>query len=96
MSETRERLLVVCPGRGTYNAGEWGTLTRHAAGSDWLARFDARRRQAGLPTLSALDGETPFRQNLHGRGEHASPLIYACAWADWLAIDRERYEIVRR
>ncbi|PMR71419.1 acyl carrier protein [Halomonas heilongjiangensis] len=94
MSGTRERLLVVCPGRGTYNASEWGTLTRHAAGSDWLARFDARRREAGQPTLSELDGEMPFRQSLHGRGEHAAPLIHACALADLLAIDPGRYEIV--
>ncbi|MDI5935964.1 ACP S-malonyltransferase [Halomonas kalidii] len=94
MSGARERLLVVCPGRGTYNASEWGTLTRHAAGSDWLARFDARRREAGQPTLSELDGEMPFRQSLHGRGEHAAPLIHACALADLLAIDPGRYEIV--
>ncbi|WP_111414716.1 ACP S-malonyltransferase [Billgrantia lactosivorans] len=93
-SATRERILVVCPGRGTYNAAEWGTLNRLAGDSEWLARFDAVRREADMPTLSELDGETPFRQILHGRGEHASPLIYACAWADLLAIDRERYEIV--
>jgi [acyl-carrier-protein] S-malonyltransferase len=93
-SSTRERLLIVCPGRGTYNAAEWGTLNRLAGGSEWLARFDAMRREAGMPTLTALDGETPFRQSLHGRGEHAAPLIYACAWADLLAIDRERYEVV--
>ncbi|MCE8001229.1 ACP S-malonyltransferase [Billgrantia ethanolica] len=93
-SSSRERLLLVCPGRGTYNAAEWGTLNRLAGGSEWLARFDVRRREAGMPTLTALDGETPFRQSLHGRGEHAAPLIYACAWADLLAIDRERYEVV--
>ncbi|WP_104201635.1 ACP S-malonyltransferase [Billgrantia saliphila] len=92
-SSVRERLLIVCPGRGTYNAAEWGTLGRHAGGCDWLARFDGQRREADLPSLTELDGEIPFRQSLHGRGEHASPLIYACAWADLLAIDRERYEI---
>ncbi|SHE80408.1 Malonyl CoA-acyl carrier protein transacylase [Modicisalibacter ilicicola DSM 19980] len=89
----RERLVIVCPGRGTYNQAEWGTLTRHAAGSAWLSRFDALRREQGQPTLSELDGETPFRMSLHGRGDHASPLIYACALADVLAIDPARYEI---
>ncbi|PMR75377.1 ACP S-malonyltransferase [Billgrantia endophytica] len=93
-TSARERLLIVCPGRGTYNAPEWGTLARHAAGTEWLARFDAQRRKAGMPSLSELDGEIPFRQSLHGRGEHASPLIYACALADMLAIDPERYEVV--
>ncbi|RCV91288.1 ACP S-malonyltransferase [Billgrantia montanilacus] len=90
----RERVLLVCPGRGTYNAPEWGSLKRQASGSEWLARFDAQRREAGLPSLSELDGEIPFRQSLHGRGEHASPLIYACALADMQAIDPERYEVV--
>ena len=94
MSETRERLLIVCPGRGTYTQAEWGSLTRYAGGAEWLARFDARRREAGLPTLTELDAERPFRSRLHGRGEHAAPLIYACALADLLAIDRDRYEIV--
>lgn len=91
---SRERLLVVCPGRGTYNQAEWGYLARRAAGADWLARFDALRRDRGQPTLSELDGETPFRMSVHGRGEHASPLIYACALADLLDIDLDRYEIV--
>ncbi|MCG6659194.1 ACP S-malonyltransferase [Halomonas campisalis] len=94
MSQTPERLLIVCPGRGTYTQAEWGSLTRYAGDADWLARFDAQRREAGLPTLSQLDAELPFRSRLHGRGEHAAPLIYACALADLLAIDRERYEIV--
>ena len=89
----KECLLIVCPGRGTYNQAEWGSLTRHAAGSEWLARFDALRRDQDQPTLSELDSEIPFRLGLHGRGDHASPLIYACALADVLAIDRERYEI---
>ncbi|RTQ98342.1 ACP S-malonyltransferase [Halomonas nitroreducens] len=90
----RERLLLVCPGRGTYNAAEWGYLGRRAAGADWLARFDAQRRDRGLPTLSALDGDIPFRLALHGRGDHAAPLIYACSQADVLALDPERHEIV--
>ncbi|HSH49935.1 MAG TPA: ACP S-malonyltransferase [Halomonas sp.] len=93
MTQPKERLLIVCPGRGTYNQAEWGSLTRHAAGSEWLSRFDALRREQNQPTLSELDGETPFRLSVHGRGDHASPLIYACALADALAIDRERYEI---
>lgn len=92
-SPPKERLLIVCPGRGTYSQAEWGTLMRHAASSEWLSRFDALRREQDQPTLSELDGETPFRLNVHGRGDHASPLIYACALADVLALDRERYEI---
>lgn len=86
----RERLLVVCPGRGTYTTSELGYLTQHAGGAEWLARFDEQRCGQGLPPLGELDRSRPWRQGLHGRGEHAAPLIYACALADLLAIDQER------
>lgn len=92
--KTKERLLIICPGRGTYTSSELGCLTRYAGDADWLARFDEHRREQGLPPLSELDITHPWRQALHGRGEHAAPLIYACALADLLAIDQKRYEIV--
>ena len=93
-NQPRERLLVVCFGRGTYNASELGILTRHAGDAEWLKRFDAQRHEAGLPTLTELDTAPSWQLKLHGRGEHAAPLIYACALADLLAIDQERFEIV--
>lgn len=89
----KETVLVVCPGRGTYNAPELGYLARHHAGSEWLARFDAMREQAGKETLSALDGAVKFTP-AHLRGDNAAPLIHACAYLDFLGLDRERFEIV--
>jgi len=91
----RERVVVVCPGRGTYNQAEWGYLHRHHAHQDeLLARFDAYRARHGLPGLRALDREIPYQMKLHSRGDHASALIYACAYCDALDIDLRRYEIV--
>ncbi len=93
--QARERVLVIAPGRGTYNAGEWGYLQRHhAQRSSLLADFDAYRQTRNQPGLTELDANTPFKLSLHSRGDHASALIYACAYADALALDTERYEIV--
>ncbi|SMC49648.1 acyl carrier protein [Novosphingobium sp. B1] len=89
----KETVLVVCPGRGTYNAPELGYLQQHHAGAEWLARFDAMRAEAGKESLSALDGAAKFTP-AHLRGDNAAPLIHACAYLDFLRIDRERFEIV--
>lgn len=90
----KERVVVVCPGRGTYNAPELGYLARHHPGSEWLVRFDAMRAGAGKPTLSALDGAAKFDPALHMRGDVAAPLIHACAYLDFLTLDPERFEVV--
>ena len=90
----KETVVVVCPGRGTYNAPELGYLARHHAGSPWLAHFDAVRVAAGKPTLTALDGAAKFDPKLHPRGDVAAPLIHACAFLDFLKLDRERFEVV--
>ena len=90
----KEAVVVVCPGRGTYNAPELGYLARHHAGSPWLAHFDGVRGAAGKPTLSELDGAKKFDAKLHPRGDVAAPLIHACAYLDFLSLDRERFEVV--
>lgn len=90
----KETVVVVCPGRGTYNAPELGYLARHHAASPWLAHFDAVREGAGKPTLTELDGAKKFDPKLHPRGDVAAPLIHACAFLDFLALDRERFEVV--
>lgn len=95
MPTTKERAVVVCPGRGTYNAPEWGYLTsRHADKPELIQTFNRFRREQGQPTLTALDSEHPYNLKTHSRGDHASPLIYACAYADFLSLDRDRYDIV--
>ena len=91
----KEKLLVVCPGRGTYNATELGYLKRHhAGGGAQVAQLDAYRTKLGQPTISALDGAEKYSPSLHMPGDNASLLIYACALADFAAIDRDRFEVV--
>jgi acyl transferase domain-containing protein len=91
----KEKLLVVCPGRGTYNATELGYLKRHhATRGAMIAKLDAIRRETGQIPVSDLDGAEKYSASLHMPGDNASLLIYACALADFAAIDRERFEIV--
>lgn len=91
----KETALVVCPGRGTYNAPELGYLTaHHPARSDMVAVLDRLRTSLGQPTITELDSAEKYSPSLHMTGNNASLLIYACALADFAAIDRERYDIV--
>ena len=91
----KKRVVVVCPGRGTYTKETLGYLKQHGAFvRDFLDDIDERRRALNEPTITELDYADAFQPALHTRGEHASALIYACAYADFMAIDRGRYEIV--
>ncbi len=96
----KQKALVICPGRGTYNKEELGYLQRfHAAeeGSDkaaFFARLDSYRQHQGQIPVSELDGRDTFVMREHTRGDNASPLIHACAYADFLSIDREQFDVV--
>ncbi len=91
----KKRALVICPGRGTYNATELGYLkTHHAARQDVIAAVDAVRSAMGQMTVSQLDGADKYTPSVHMTGDNASALIYACAMADFDAIDREKFDIV--
>jgi [acyl-carrier-protein] S-malonyltransferase len=86
--------LIVCPGRGSYGKNELGYLRRlHGDKRDMIAEFDRQRAARAQPTISELDGSERFSVATHTRGDTASPLIFACAYADFLAIDRARYEV---
>ena len=86
--------VVICPGRGTYNAGELGYLGRHFPDPALLARFDALRADAGQQTLSSLDGAGAWKGSVHARGDNASGLIFAASLGDVMAIDGEAVEVV--
>ncbi len=91
----KQTALVVCPGRGTYNAAELGYLQKHHnGGGEFVARLDAMRTAAGQTPISALDSAEKFSPSNHMTGDNASLLIYACAMADFAAIDRDRFDIV--
>ncbi|MEM1191862.1 MAG: ACP S-malonyltransferase [Pseudomonadota bacterium] len=92
---TRRTALVIAPGRGAYQADEMGYLkTYHTERSNFIAMLDRLRERQGQMPISILDGEEQFIRSRHTSGENASLLIFGCALADFMAIDRERFDIV--
>jgi len=95
MTEQKKKALVICPGRGSYNKDELGYLGRyHADKGEFIAAIDAFRQAQGQISVSELDGAEKYSLSLHTRGDNASALIYACAYADFLSIDRDRFDVV--
>ena len=90
----RMAALAVCPGRGTYGKGELGYLKRlHADKAGLLETVDRQRSKRGQPTISELDGAEKFSVATHTRGDIASPLIFTASYADFLSIDRSRFDV---
>ncbi|MGK0398462.1 MAG: [acyl-carrier-protein] S-malonyltransferase [Gammaproteobacteria bacterium] len=91
----RQSALVICPGRGTYNRQELGYLAKNHQGQQpMLSEFDARRDALGQPSLTELDSAATYSTSRLTRGDNASSLIYACAYADFLSINRNKFDIV--
>ena len=91
----KKRIVVIAPGRGSYTKETLGYLNPHREKiADFISDIDARRQSRGEPTISELDQAQTFSPAVHTKGENASTLIYACSYADFQSIDREKYEIV--
>ncbi|MEM7781290.1 MAG: ACP S-malonyltransferase [Pseudomonadota bacterium] len=91
----KERIIVVCPGRGSYAAGELGYLAKHH--SEQRGRIDALdavRAREGAEAVAVLDALPKFSPSKHLPGGNASNLIYTSALLDFAAIDRERFDVV--
>lgn len=90
---TKQTAIVVCPGRGTYNAAELGYLkSRHGNKTEFLSMIDGVRGDDQI-AITALDGMEKFSPSTHLPGDNASLLIYACALADFADISDD-YDIV--
>ena len=82
-----KRAVVICPGRGTYNKPELGSLARlNPDKATLLEGFDTIRHTNGQDTLSELDGAATYSAARHTRGDNASALIYAASYADFLSL----------
>lgn len=91
----KKRAVVICPGRGSYTKETLGYLRQFGGRFDeFIDDIDQRREAIGAPSVTALDNDPAFKPSLHTKGEHASPLIYACAYADFMSINREKFDIV--
>jgi acyl transferase domain-containing protein len=91
----KQRAVVICPGRGTYNKEELGYLKRlHSDKAELIDVIDNYRQQQEQMAIAELDGMDNYAMKLHTAGENASALIYACAMADFQSIDRDKFDIV--
>ena len=90
----KQTAVVIAPGRGTYNKNELGYLKRRHSNAPNLDQFDAYRATLGQKKISELDTFSQFSGPTHTRGDNAAPLIYACAYSDFVSIDRDLFDIV--
>ena len=75
----KERIVIICPGRGTYTRDTSGYLAAFGTSAKpQIAYMDEQQKSVGNSTITELDSK-PFRAKTHMSGEHASPLIYACS-----------------
>jgi [acyl-carrier-protein] S-malonyltransferase len=95
VNKSKQRAVVICPGRGTYNKEELGYFHRlHSDKKDILTVIDAHRLSKGQTPVAELDSQDKYSMRLHSAGENASSLIYACAQGDFQSIDTDQYDIV--
>tara|TARA_R110000737_G_scaffold289988_1_gene296549 strand:- start:3062 stop:4150 length:1089 start_codon:yes stop_codon:yes gene_type:complete len=95
MSKKKQRAVVICPGRGTYNKEELGYLQRlHSDKTEIISLIDDFRDSQGQMKVSELDGMENYSMRVHTAGENASALIYACALSDFQAINKDEFDIV--
>lgn len=91
----RKRILLVCPGRGSYERASLGSLVnRSPAAQRVIDRCDAWRATQGAATVTDLDTAASYRTRDHVAGENASLLTFACGMADAVELDPARYEVV--
>ena len=90
----RKRIVIICPGRGSYTRETQGDLNKYKEPHiDKINYMDKQRLKAGLTSLTDLD-TTIFKSNIHMKGENASTLIYASSLIDYHSIDQSKYKIV--
>ena len=90
----KKRVIVVCPGRGSYTRETSNYLSGLKPDiSNHIINFDKKRESENLTKISELD-KNNFRSKIHMTGENASPLIYACSVKDFMLIDKTKYDIV--
>jgi malonyl CoA-acyl carrier protein transacylase len=91
----KKRALVICPGRGTYNKTELGYLAKwHSDKPALIGAIDQYRNECKQMPISELDTMASYSMSKHTRGDNASALVYACAYSDFLSINRDAYELV--
>lgn len=91
----KKRVVVICPGRGTYNKEDLGYLQRlHSDKTEIVEGIDAYRKEKRQVSIKELDAAEQYSMRKHTAGENASALIYACAISDFQSINQDEYDVV--
>ena len=91
---SKKRIVVICPGRGTYTRETIKYLRDCNKDSASMIKWmDKERKSKNKPSLTNLDS-MQFKSKTHMSGENASPLIYACSLKDFLTINQKKFDIV--
>lgn len=85
------RVLLVCPGRGSYGREQLGSLSDSSTG---IQQIEAVRSRSGRPALMDLDRAATFSPSIHMAGENASLLTFAATVQDLAAVDPARARVV--
>lgn len=85
------RVLLLCPGRGSYGNSSLGSLQLESPVLDWL---DAFRESLGRPSIRELDAAQRFSAKKHVAGENASLLTFAATAADLEVLDPDKARVV--
>ena len=85
------RLMLLCPGRGSYGREQLGSLPSDSPVLDGL---DAFRADLGRATLRQMDSAERFGSKLHVAGENASILTFGATLADLEALDPSKGRLV--
>jgi acyl transferase domain-containing protein len=85
--------LVLCPGRGTYQKAEFGSL-KPFYGSTALAQIDQTRTTLHLPTVTGLDQADKYLPALHQQAVNNAALIYAAGVCQFQRISAQDFDII--
>lgn len=85
------RALWICPGRGSYQKAQLGSLQD---GHTVIAQLDAFRENLGRQTLTELDAADRYSGIKHVAGENSSLLTFGTSARDLACIDPDKIEIV--
>lgn len=89
----RKTALVICPGRGTYQKNEFGSLQAFYD-TPVLNHIDRVRSSLGLETVSALDSADKYLPARHQLPVNNAALIYAAGVCQFHAVDPAQYDVV--
>ena len=88
---SKKRIVVICPGRGTYTRETINYLRDCDKDSASIIKWiDKEREIKNKTSLTNLDS-MQFKSKTHMSGENASPLIYACSLKDFFNINQKRF-----